>query len=166
VAHWLIKEEPDHYAWDDLVRDGKTQWEGVHNALALRHLKAMRPGDRAMFYHTGSERSCVGIIEVSGTPHSDPKDDRGSWSVEVRPVRPLHRSIPLAEVKADPALAGFDLVRISRLSVLPVSTDQWARLLAHEDAAAWPPTRPTEARAGRGRGTARRPRSTAARRRR
>jgi predicted RNA-binding protein with PUA-like domain len=165
VARWLIKEEPAHYAWADLVRDGKTEWNGVHNALALRHLKAMRPGDRAIFYHTGEERACVGLVEIAGPPHPDAKDRRGSWSVAVRPVRALHRAIPLAEVKADPALASFDLVRLSRLTVMPVSDDHWARLMAHEDAAARPPGPAKAAGENRGRRAVRRRRSTSARRR-
>jgi predicted RNA-binding protein with PUA-like domain len=166
VAHWLIKEEPRHYAWSDLVRDGRTGWDGVHNALAIRHLRQMAPGDRAVLYHTGTERACVGIVEVIGSPRADRRDSRGSWSVEVRPVRPLRRPIPLSEVKADPALAAFDLVRLPRLSVLPISDDHWTRLLAHEDAVAWPPVRATVATTVRGRGASRRRRSTAARRRR
>jgi predicted RNA-binding protein with PUA-like domain len=166
MTRWLIKEDPDHYAWIDLVREGKTEWNGVHNALALRHLKAMGPSDRAIFYHTGSERACVGIVEIVGIPHPDPRDRRGSWSVEVRPIRALHRPIPLGEVKADPALAGFDLVRLPRLSVLPVSDDHWARLLAHEDATAPPATPPTEAIGSRARRISRRRRSTSARRKR
>jgi len=166
MARWLIKEEPGHYAWARFVRDGRTEWDGVHNALALRHLRTMAPGDRAVFYHTGTERACVGIAEVVGLPHADRNDPRGSWSVEVRPVRPLHRPIPLSEVKADPALAGFDLVRLPRLSVLPISDDQWTRLLAHEDAVAWPPTRPTRAARARGKAASRRRRPTAARRKR
>ena len=132
MPQWVLKEEPDHYGWADLVREGRTEWDGVHNALALRNLKAMRPGDRAIFYHTGSERACIGIVEVVGDPRPDPRDDRGSWWVEVRPVRPLGRPIPLAELKADPGLAGFDLIRLGRLSVVPVTNAQWARLLRHE----------------------------------
>ena len=166
VARWLIKEEPGHYAWADLVRDGRTEWNGVHNALALRHLRQMVPGDRVIFYHSGSERACVGIVEVVGRPHVDRNDVLGSWSVEVRPVRPLHRPIPLSELKSDPALAGFSLVRLPRLSVLPVSDDEWTRLLAHEDAAAWPPSHLTSAGHARGKGASRRPRPTAARQRR
>jgi len=166
VARWLIKEEPDHYAWADLVRDGRTEWNGIHNALALRYLRQMAPGDRAVFYHTGTQRACVGIAEVVGSPHADPNDERGSWSVKVRPVRPLHRPIPLSEVKADPALAGFDLVRLPRLSVLPISDDQWTRLLAHEDAVAWPPAHATAVSSAQRSGTSRPRRRTAARRRR
>jgi predicted RNA-binding protein with PUA-like domain len=166
MAYWLVKEEPAHYAWTDLVRDGRTEWDGVRNALALRHLRSMHLGDRAIFYHTGSERACVGIVEVTSEPRPDPRDARGAWSVEVRAVRALRRRIPLSEVRADPALAGFDLVRLGRLSVMPVSDDQWARLLAHENSTAWSPAPPTAARAGRGPRTVRRRRPVAARRRR
>lgn len=165
MARWILKEEPGHYAWADLVRDEHTEWDGVRNALALRHLKEMAPGDRAMFYHTGSERACVGIVEVATAPHSDRADPRGSWSVAVRAVRPLRRRIPLAEVKADPALAGLALVELPRLSVVPVSEDQWGRLLAHEDTGPWPPTRP-KPESGVGRSASRRRRPTAGRRKR
>lgn len=163
MAYWLVKEEPAHYAWRDLERDGRTEWDGVHSALALRHLKTMHRGDRAIFYHTGRERACVGIVEVTSAPHPDPHDVRGSWSVEVRAVRALHRPIPLSEVRADPALAGFDLVRLGRLSVMPVSDDQWARLLAHENSSVWRPAPPTAASARSGPRTVRRRRSAAAR---
>jgi predicted RNA-binding protein with PUA-like domain len=163
VARWLLKEDPDHYAWAELVRDGRTEWSGVHNPLALSHLRRMAPGDRAVFYHTGLERACVGIVEVVSSPHPDPDDPRRFWSVAVRAVRPLRRPIPLSEVKADPALLGFDLVRMPRLSVLPVSDDQWDRLLAHEDTRAWPPVRAT-AGSGAGKGTSRRRRPNAGRR--
>jgi predicted RNA-binding protein with PUA-like domain len=163
VAHWLLKEEPDHYSWSNLVRDGRTEWDGVQNALALRHLRQMAPGDRALYYHTGLERACVGIVEVASSPHPDRSGPRGSWSVAVRAVRPLRRPIPLSEVKADPALAGFDLVRMPRLSVVPMSDDQWDRLLAHEDTGAWPPVRVTPGSGG-GRGTSRRRPPTAGRR--
>ncbi len=165
VAYWLVKEEPRHYSWSDLVHDGRTEWDGVHNALALRNLRSMRPGDRGIFYHTGDERACVGIVEITSRPHPAPHDARGSWSVEVRPVRPLYRPIPLAELKVDPALAGFDLIRIGRLSVVSVSDDHWDRLLAHEDATARGPAPSTAAPAGPARRTVRRPRATAARRR-
>ena len=165
MARWLIKEEPDHYAWSDLVRDGRTEWDGVHNALALRHLRAMAPGDEAFVYHTGDERSCVGIARVTGRPHPDPADDRGSWAVEVRPVRPLPRPVPLAEIKADPSLAGFILVRIGRLSVMPVSDREWGRVLAlagsGREAVAVTRARPRAGRATpkRGRAPARRRKS-------
>jgi len=130
MSKWLLKEEPTHYSWSDLVRDGRTEWNGVHNALALRHLRGMAPGDPAIFYHSGDVRSCVGLMVVAAPPHPDPDDDRGSWSVAVRPVRPLPRPVPLAEIRADPTFAGFDLLRISRLSVLPVPDAMWERILA------------------------------------
>ena len=164
VSHWLIKEEPGHYSWADLRRDGRTEWDGVHNALALRNLKLMRPGDRAIFYHTGEERACVGIVEIASVPHPDPRDARGSWSVEVRPVRPLRRPIPLAEVRGDPALAGIDLIRIGRLSVVSLSDDHWARLLAHEDSTPRKASTATEAPSGPARRGVRRRRPHAARR--
>jgi predicted RNA-binding protein with PUA-like domain len=165
VAQWILKEEPEHYAWADLLRDGRTEWDGVHNALALRNLKAMRPGDRAIFYHTGTERACVGIVEVVSDPHPDPTDDRGSWSVEVRPVRALARPIPLSELKSDRKLAGFDLVRFGRLSVVAASDEHWERLLRYETPGV-APSRATGPANARARAGARRVRPRAARRKR
>ena len=130
MSKWLVKEEPSHYSWADLERDGRTEWDGVHNALALRHLKSMAPGDEAIFYHSGDERSCVGIVGVVSAPRPDLADPRGSWSVEVRPLRALARPVPLSVIRADPRFEGFDLVRISRLSVLPVPEPMWRRILA------------------------------------
>jgi predicted RNA-binding protein with PUA-like domain len=135
MARWLVKEEPTHYAYADLARDGKAEWNGVHNALALRHLKSMRPGDEVLYYHTGDERAVVGIAKVGGSPRPDPDDDRGSWTVVIRPVRPLRTAVPLSTLKSDPTLAGFDLVRIGRLSVMPVQDEQWSRILSYEGTA-------------------------------
>ena len=166
MAHWLIKEEPSHYAYGDLVREGVTRWTGVHNALALRNLRRMRAGDLALYYHTGSERACVGIVRIASAPQPDLADRRGSWWVDVRPVRPLGRPIPLAELRTDPGLAGFDLLRISRLSIVLVSDRQWARILVREHEA--PPTVPPATARGKGRGRAGgkgRPRAGARRRR-
>lgn len=132
MARWLVKEEPTHYSFADLAKDGGTEWNGVHNALALRHLRGMKPGDAVLYYHTGEERAIVGVARVAGTPYEDPEDDRGSWSVRIEADRPLRRPVPLLELRADPALASFDLVRIGRLSVMPVSAEQWARILARE----------------------------------
>jgi len=134
VARWLLKEEPDHYSFVDLERDGRTEWDGVHNALALRHLRSMAVGDEALFYHTGDVRAAVGIARVTRAARPDPSDPRPTWSVEIAPVRRLRRPVPLAELRPDPALAGFDLLRIGRLSVVPVSEAHWAVLLAHESA--------------------------------
>ncbi|MGA9839369.1 MAG: EVE domain-containing protein [Thermoplasmata archaeon] len=132
MAYWLAKSEPGVYSYSDLEREHRTEWNGVHNALALQHLKRMAPGDPILFYHSGEQRACVGIARVSGTPHPDPDDDRGSWSVEVRPVRPLSGPVPLAELRGDPALVDFVLLRMSRLSVMPVTAEQWKRILARE----------------------------------
>lgn len=132
MARWLVKEEPSNYSYEALVRDGRTEWNGVHNALALRHLRAMRPGDEAFFYHTGDVRAAIAVIRVAGEPHPDAADDRGSWAVAMEPVRPLRRAVSLAELRGDPALAGFVLIRMGRLSVMPVTDDQWSVILAHE----------------------------------
>jgi predicted RNA-binding protein with PUA-like domain len=138
MARWLVKEEPTHYSYADLARDGSTDWSGVHNALALRHLKSMRPRDEVFYYHSGTERAVAGVAAVASTPVPDPADDRGSWTVQIRPVRPLRSPVPLATLKADPKLASFDLVRIGRLSVMPVTDAQWSRILSYESAASTP----------------------------
>jgi predicted RNA-binding protein with PUA-like domain len=130
VAHWLVKQEPSTYSFSRLVRDGRTRWDGVHNALALRHLRRMSVGDEAFFYHSGAEKACVGILRVVSAPRPDPTDTRGSWYVDVSPVRALGRSVPIREIRSDPAFAGFDLLRNSRLSVLPVPDSMWDRVLA------------------------------------
>jgi predicted RNA-binding protein with PUA-like domain len=166
VAHWLLKEEPSHYSWTDLTQDGSTDWDGVHNALALRNLRAARVGDEAIFYHTGDERSCVGVMEIVSPPAPDPRDERGSWLVRVRAVRALRRPITLAEIKADPSFAGFDLVRFGRLSVVPVSDAHWTRLMTLEGAAAAQERPPKASRKGPARSSARRQRPRAAKRRR
>jgi predicted RNA-binding protein with PUA-like domain len=142
VARWLIKEEPDHYSYTDLERDGHAEWDGVHNALAIRNLRAMAVGDEAFYYHTGDVRAAVGIARITRSARPDPPDPRPTWSVEVAPVRWLRRPIPLAELRSDSALAGFDLLRIGRLSVVRVSDAHWTAVLAHESAG------PAEVRAG------------------
>jgi predicted RNA-binding protein with PUA-like domain len=162
VKRWLIKEEPDHYSYSDLERDGRTEWNGVHNALALRHLREMAVGDEAFFYHTGEERAAVGVARVTRTARPDDSDGRPSWSVEVAPVRRLRRAVPLGELRTDPDLVGFDLLRIGRLSVVPVSDAHWAVLLGHETVG---PPAPTAGRAARARPTGRStPRAAAPRR--
>lgn len=127
MAHWLMKSEPHVYSWDDLVRDGATEWDGVRNNAARLHLRAMRPGDRAFFYHSGEQRSVVGIMRIASEGRPDPKD--GDWvSVRVEPVRPLG-PVTLKAIKADPRLAGMELIRQSRLSVAPVRDEEWTALL-------------------------------------
>jgi predicted RNA-binding protein with PUA-like domain len=166
AAYWLVKQEPTAYSWSDLEKERETEWNGVHNALALRHLRAMGVGDLALFYHSGSERACVGILRVVRGPEPDPRDARGSWTVRVRPVRRFRRAIPLAEIRNDRAFDGFDLVRISRLSVMPVSEDRWAKLMALEGEAAPAARRSTAGPRGRGRTSGSRRRAPSGRRRR
>src|SRR5690606_39261684 len=128
ARHWLIKSEPAAYGWDDLVRDGETLWDGVRNHRAANNLRAMQKGDRAFFYHSVTGKEIVGIAEVSEAGLADPRDD--AWAaVRVRPVRALERPVTLAEIKADEALAGIELVRLSRLSVAEILPAEWDRIL-------------------------------------
>jgi predicted RNA-binding protein with PUA-like domain len=129
MALWLCKQEPSCYSFDDLVRDGGTVWEGVSNALARKHLRQMKPGDRVFFYHTGKEKAVVGEMVVASEPRQDPKsDDEAAVAVDMKPVRKLARPVSLTEMKADKTLATWDLVRISRLSVVPVTQAQWRQV--------------------------------------
>jgi len=126
---WLFKEEPSHYSFDDLKRDGTTLWDGVDNNLARKHLRNVKQGDRALYYHTGNERAIVGEMTVVEGPMPDSaSSDPKAVVVRVRPVKAWPRPVTLAEIKAEPLLADWDLVRNSRLSVMPVSADQWQRL--------------------------------------
>jgi predicted RNA-binding protein with PUA-like domain len=131
VAFWILKTEPDAYSYADLVRDGGAVWDGVSNNAALLHLRAARPGDQALIYHTGDERRAVGLAEVTSGPYADPRqDDPKLVVVELRPLRALPQPVTLAAIRADPFFADFALVRQGRLSVVPVSPEQWERLLA------------------------------------
>jgi len=129
VARWLFKEEPEHYTFADLVRDGRTVWDGVTNSLARKHLRQVREGDHVFFYATGKVKAVVGEMLVVLGPRPDPADDDPkSVVVEVVPARALERAVTLAEVKEDAALASWDLARLPRLSVMPVSDAQWQRV--------------------------------------
>ena len=129
MPHWLLKTEPDSYSWENLARDKKTVWDGVTNALALKHIRSMKKGDLALIYHTGGERQAVGIAEVTSAPYIDPNaEDERHVVVDLKPKRKLKRAVTLDEIKADPAFAGWDLLRISRLSVVPVPAAIWKRL--------------------------------------
>jgi predicted RNA-binding protein with PUA-like domain len=130
MTRWLLKTEPDSYAWHDLVRDRKTVWDGITNNLALKHLRTVRKGDEALIYHTGSERAVVGIARVVSDPYSDPgSDDERLVVVDLKPAKQLPRPVTLSEIRADPAYEGWDLLRNSRLSVVPVPEKIWKRLL-------------------------------------
>ena len=129
MAYWLLKTEPDSYSWDDLVRDKKTAWSGVANAAALKHMRTMKKGDLAFIYHTGDERAAVGIAEVVSAPYPDPEQkDEKLVVVDVKIKKKLPQPVTLATIKADKAFAGFDLVRIGRLSVVPVPEKMWERI--------------------------------------
>lgn len=126
---WLFKEEPSCYNFADLERDGSTTWAGVKNALACQHLRAVRQGDRVLYYHTGSERAIVGEMQVAADPTTDPDSaDPKAIAVKVVPVRRWNPPVTLAQIKADPVFTDWELLRISRLSVMPVSSNLWLRL--------------------------------------
>ena len=129
MARWLLKTEPDCYNWDALSRDKKTPWDGVANALALKHMRTMKKGDLALIYHTGDERAAVGIAEIVSDAYPDPKetDDR-LVVVDVKAKKKLPQPVTLSDIKADKAFTGWDLLRISRLSVVPVPDAMWARI--------------------------------------
>lgn len=129
MARWLFKEEPTHYSFADLERDGETLWDGISNNLALQHLRKVRPGEQVLYYHSGKEKAIVGVMEVLSVPEPSPgaRNER-IVAVRVRAVRRLQCSVPLGRIKADPQLADWDLVRLPRLSVLPVTEVQWARV--------------------------------------
>jgi predicted RNA-binding protein with PUA-like domain len=128
MAYWLLRSEPDAYSWDDLVRDGATEWNGVRNYTARNFLKTMEPGDLALFYHSNTEKAAVGIMEITRAWQAD--GDDGKWaSVAVKPVEKLARPVPLEAIKAEPRLKALEMIRQSRLSVTPVRDDEWAVLL-------------------------------------
>jgi predicted RNA-binding protein with PUA-like domain len=131
MSYWLLKSEPEHdYGYDDLERDGATTWNGVSNNLALKHMRAVRRGDQALLYHTGKEKSAVGIVEITTDAYPDPAaGNERIVAFDIKALRRLRKPVALAEVKADPAFTDFLLVRMSRLSVMPVSAAHWKRLL-------------------------------------
>jgi predicted RNA-binding protein with PUA-like domain len=129
AMNWLFKEEPSNYSFDAFVKDKKTTWSGVRNPVAQRNLRSVKKGDQVFYYHTGDEKQIVGIAKALGDAYPDPDDDSGkAHVVDIGPVRKLARPVTLKEIKADPFFKDFDLVRISRLSVMPVSDAQWARI--------------------------------------
>ena len=130
MAQWLVKEEPEHYSYDQLVKEKKTVWAGVRNPLAQKHLRTIRKGDRIFYYHTGKEKAVVAIARALGDAYPDPADSAGkSYVVDVAPEKRLARPVTLAAIKADRAFASFALVRMSRLSVMPVSDAEWTRIV-------------------------------------
>ena len=128
MAHWVLKTEPSEYGFADLVRDRRTRWEGVSNPVALKHIRAMLEGDEALIYHTGNEKALVGRARITSAPYPDPSDPK-LVVVDVEAGAPLARPVTLAEIKAEPAFAQLGLVRVPRLSVVPVEPAQWKRML-------------------------------------
>jgi len=129
MPRWLVKSEPDAFSWEQQVARGVEPWTGVRNAQAANHLKAMRKGDRAFFYHSNIGKEIVGIVEVMRTAYPDPTDETGRWvCVDMRAVAPVPKPVTLAAIKETPALADLALVRQSRLSVMPVSAEHWTLL--------------------------------------
>ncbi len=127
MAFWLVKTEPDAFGWNDQVARDVEPWTGVRNHTAKNNLKAMRKGDRAFFYHSNIGKEVVGVVEVVREAYPDPSAEKGDWvCVDMKAVAPMPRPVTLAAIKADPAFADFELVRLSRLSVVPVSAVHWA----------------------------------------
>ena len=127
MAYWLMKSEPSSYSWDDLVRDGGTEWDGVRNNAARLHLKARKKGEEAFFYASMTDKAVVGIMRITRGAQPDPKD--ADWvSVRVEPVRPLN-PVTLTQIKGEPKLAKMELIRQSRLSVAPIREDEWEIVL-------------------------------------
>ncbi len=130
MSHWLVKSEPNSYSYDDLVRDGKTVWDGVRNNAAALHLKAMKEGEEVLFYHSQEGKEIVGIARVVKTAFPDKTDPAGRFvAVELAPVRALAKTVTLADMKGEKALSDMQMLRQSRLSVSPVSADEWKTIL-------------------------------------
>ena len=123
---WLLKTEPTDYSYDQLEQDGRTRWDGVSNPAALKNIRAMKPGDRALLYHTGKEKAVVGVVEIATAPYPDPgATDSKLVVVDIEPRARLGRPVTLGEIKALPAFEGSPLVRQGRLSIVPLTGDQW-----------------------------------------
>ncbi|MBE9558240.1 MAG: EVE domain-containing protein [Proteobacteria bacterium] len=127
MAYWLMKSEPGAWSWDDQVRDGTAEWDGVRNYQASNNMKAMRIGDRAFFYHSVNEKRIVGIVEVAKEYYPDPTDASGRFGmVDVKALMPMNKPVSLADIKGEPKLEELSLIRQSRLSVMPIDDEAWA----------------------------------------
>ncbi|TLX96287.1 MAG: EVE domain-containing protein [Thaumarchaeota archaeon] len=130
MNYWLVKQEPSTYSYDNLEREKKTVWDGVHNNLALKHIRGMKKGDKALFYHTGEEKQAVGIIEIISDPYPNPKEyDKRFVVIDVKPVSRLKRPVTLEEMKKDLKFKDWELLKISRLSVMPVPKNLWDEIM-------------------------------------
>jgi predicted RNA-binding protein with PUA-like domain len=131
VNYWLVKQEPTAYSWDDFVKDGKTAWTGVRNFQARNNLRSMKAGDRVLFYHSVTDKAVIGEAEVVREAFTDPTATEGNWiAVELKPIKTLRRRVSLEEIKADRKLSQLALVRSPRLSVMPVTADEYRGILA------------------------------------
>ena len=131
MAYWLMKSEPGAWSWDDQVRDGVAEWDGVRNHQASNNMKAMKTGDRAFFYHSVNEKRVVGIVRVVKEYYPDPSDPKGRFGmVDVKAVKPFKRPVTLADIKAEPRLAELPLIKQSRLSVMPIGDEAWSLICA------------------------------------
>ena len=130
MNYWLVKQEPESYSFTDFQKEGKTDWTGVRNFTARNNLKEMKTGDKVFYYHSGGEKSVIGLAKVSKTAFPDPTADEGSWvAVELEAGKPLKKPVTLAEIKANKKLAEMKLVKLSRLSVSPVTKEEWDEIV-------------------------------------
>ena len=130
MALWLLKTEPSEYSWDDLAGEKQTTWDGISNPTALIHMRAMKRGDRALIYHTGNERAVVGIAKVMRAAYPDPKaGNEKLLAVDIKPMKKLKNPVTLEQIKTDKTFAGWELLRIGRLSVVPVTQKMWNRII-------------------------------------
>ncbi len=130
MKYWLVKSEPGAYSWDDLVKDGSTRWDGVRNYQARNNLKSMKKGDHVLYYHSGAEPEIVGVAEVVKESYQDPTTDDGRWvAVDLAPVKPLMRQVPLEEIKNEKRLKDISLIKQGRLSVMPVTKEEYEVIL-------------------------------------
>src|SRR5437667_7044413 len=130
-GYWLVKQEPEGYSWEDLVRDHGTEWTGVRNFQARNNLRQMKVGDRVLFYHAGEQKAVVGVAQVAKAAYPDPTADEPQWvAVDIKPLKPLDAPVPLTTIKAEPKLANMLLVRQSRLSVMPVTKEEFETIVA------------------------------------
>ena len=133
-GYWMVKQEPETYSWDDFVKDGETDWTGVRNYQARNNLRAMKAGDRVLFYHSGKDKAVVGIAEVTKAAYADPTADDEQWvAVDLMPVKRLKNPVPLAAIRYDKRLRELPLIRQSQLSVMPLTKDEFETILATGD---------------------------------
>ena len=133
-SYWMVKQEPETYSWDDFVKDGETDWTGVRNYQARNNLRAMKAGDRVLFYHSGKDKAVVGIAEVTKAAYADPTADDEQWvAVDLKPVKRLKNPVPLAAIRYDKRLSELPLIRQSQLSVMPLTKDEFETIVATGD---------------------------------